>query len=209
MFSSLSRDYFRVTMYTNSSPMNLAHVTVTVQDIIWDEFLICQDNILFITFNSLHSKDELQEGIKADELIVSNNKAAALISSCINKNQHIYGSEITKNVNKLSISSYKEGGIVTLRKMELRKPKCVQKLYINGYLLSLFVKTLQQSALYRRSVITNFKECLKRKGKMSQQNRIMEFSMKLVFPHKQVIDFAWYVESYCFLHVLYHLNCCL
>jgi hypothetical protein len=170
--------------------MNLVHVTVTVQDIIWDELLISQDNILFITFNSLNSKGELQEGIKADELIVSDNKATALISSCINKNQ-IYGSEITKNVKKLSISSFEEGGIVTLRKLELRKPKCVQKLYINGYLLSLFVKTLQQSALYRRSVITNFKECLKKKGKMSQRNGIMEFRMKLVFPHKQVIDFAW------------------
>jgi hypothetical protein len=180
---------------------------VTVQDIIWDKFLISQDNILFITFNRLNSKGELQEGIKADELIVSNNKAAALMS-CINKNKHIYGSDITKNVNKLTISSYEEGGIVTLPKLELRKPKCVQKLYINGYLLSLFVKMLQQSALYRRSVITNFKECLKKKGKMSQQNGIMEFSMKLLFPHKQVIDFMWYVESYCFLHVLCHLNFC-
>lgn len=182
--------------------MNLVHVTVTVQDIIWDEFLISQDNILFITFNSLNSKGELQEGIKAHELIVSKNKATT--SSCINKNQHIHGSEITKHVNKLSISSYEEEGIVSLRKLELRKPKCVQKLYINGYLLSLFVKTLQQSALYRRSVMTNFKECLKKKGKMSQQNGIMEFSMKLVLPHKQVIDFAWYVESCCFLHVLSH-----
>jgi len=190
-------------MYTNSSPMNLVHVTVAVQDIIWDEFLISQDSILFITSNSLNSKGELHEGIKADELIVSSNKAAALISSCINKNQHIYGSEITKSVNKLRISSFEEGGIVTLRKLELRKPKCVQKLYINGYLLSLFVTTLQQSALYRRSVITNFKECLKKKGKMSQQNGIMEFRMKLVFPHKQVIDFAWYVESLfsCFISV--------
>ena len=188
--------------------MNLVHVNVMVQDIIWDEFMISQDNILFITLNSLNSKGELQEGIKADELIVSKNKAAAIISSCIHKNQHIYGSEIIKNVNKLSISFYEEGGIVTLRKLELGKPKCVQKLYINGYLLSLFVKTLQQSALYRRSVITNFKECLKKKGKMPHKNGIMEFNLKLAFPHKQVIDFAWYVESYCFLHVLPHLNFC-
>jgi hypothetical protein len=164
---------------------------VTVQDIIWDEFLISQDNVVFVTFNCLSSKGELQEGIKASELMVSKDKAAALISSCINKNQHIYESQITKNVNKLSISSFEEGNIVSLRKLELRKPKCVRKLYINGYLLSIFVKTLQQSALYRRSVMANFKECLKKKGKMSQQNGILEFCMKLVFPHKQVIDFAW------------------
>lgn len=182
--------------------MNSVHVTVMVQDIIWDEFLISQDNILFITFNSLNSKGELQEIIEANELIVADHEGAALFSSCINKDQHIYGSEITKSVRKLNTSSY---DIVTLRQLELRKPKCVQKLYINGYLLSLFVKTLQQSAVYRRSVITNFKECLQKTGKISQQNGIMEFSMMLLYPHKQVIDFSWYVES-CFLHVLPYQN---
>ena len=190
-------------MCMNSSTMNFVHVTVKVQDIIWDEFLISQDHVLFITFNSQNNKGELLESIRANELIVTQHKGAALITPYTNKDQYIYESEIMESVNKLNISSYEEEDIVTLRKLELKKPKCVQKLYINGYLLSLFVKMLQQSSVYRRSAITNFRECLKKMGKISQQTSIMEFSMKLVYPHKQIIDFAWYVEA-CFPDVLCH-----
>lgn len=177
--------------------MKLIRVIVMVQDIPWDELLISQDDVLFITFNNQHSNSdvahlELIESIKANELM-SQHEGSTLIESNINNMQDINGQNITEKVNKLHISSHEKGDTNTLQAEEFRIPQCVQKLCINGYLLSLFVKTLQLSAVYRRSVLTNLKKCIKKTGRISHPSGIMKVNMKLVCPHKHIIDFAWYV----------------
>jgi hypothetical protein len=179
--------------------MKLVHVTVMVEDIIWDEFLISEDRVLFITFNRQCSNndighlEELLESIKANESVVSHHKGATLIESNINNVQHINGQDSMEKVNKSDISFCVEGDTDMLQKQKLRIPKYVMKLCINGHILSLFVKTLQQSAVYRKSVVTNFKECTKKMGIVSQPSGMVKVNMKLVCPHKAIIDYAWYV----------------
>jgi hypothetical protein len=133
------------------------------------------------------------EIIKANELIMSQQEGFALIKSITNNIQHISRQNITEKVNKLDISSREKDDTNALQAEEYRIPQCVQKLCINGYLLSLFVKTLQLSAVYRRSVLTNFKKCIKNTGRISRLSGIMKVSVKLVYPRKHIIDLAWYV----------------
>jgi hypothetical protein len=178
--------------------MELVHVTVMVQDIVWDEFLISQDGILFITFNSQHSNNDVAhlepiESTEANKLTISQHEGSTQIKCNINNIQHVNGENITEKVNKLESSSHEKGDNNTLQEEEFRIPKCVQKLYISGYLLSLFVRTLQLSAVYRRSVVTNFKKCSKRTGTISHPSSIVKVNMKLVCPRSHIIDFAWYV----------------
>jgi hypothetical protein len=177
--------------------MKLIHVTVTVRGQIWDEFLISQDRILFITFSSqINSSDfahlELLESIEAEDLITFEHKCATSIKSN-NSILNFSGQDIMEKVNKLDISSQEEGDTHMLREQKFKTPKCVQKLYIDGYILSLFVKTLQRSEVYRRSVVANYKECTRKMGRIPHPSGIIKVNMKLVCPRKHMIDFSWYV----------------
>lgn len=173
--------------------MKLIHVTVMVEGQIWDEFLISQDHVLFITFSSSgFTHLELWESIEAKELIMLEHKCATPLKSN-NSVLNISGQDIMEKVNKLDISSSEEGDTDMFWEQKIKIPRCVQKLYINGYLLSLFVKTLQRSEVYRRSVVKHFKECIRKTGRMSHPSGIIKVNMKLVCPRKHIIDFLWYV----------------
>ncbi|PNF36987.1 hypothetical protein B7P43_G08043 [Cryptotermes secundus] len=171
--------------------MKLIHVTVMVQGQIWDEILISQDHVLFITFRSSDFAHlELWESIKAKELIMLEHKCATPLKFN-NSILNINGQDIMEKVNKLDISSHEEGDTDMLSEQKFKISRCVQKLYINGYLLSLFVKTLQRSEVYRRSVVKHFKECIGKTGRISHPSGIIKVNMKLVCPHKHIIDFSW------------------
>lgn len=178
--------------------MKRIHVTVTVRGQIWDEFLISQDRLLFITFSSQYNSNdfahlELLESTEAKELIMFEHKCATPIKSN-NSILNISGQDIMEKVNKLDISSH-EGDTHMLQEQKFETPRCVQKLNIDGYILSLFVKTLQRSEEYRRSVVTNYKECIRKMGRISHPSGIIKVNMKLVCPHKHIIDFSWYVYT--------------
>lgn len=175
--------------------MKCIHVIVMVQDIVWDEFIFSQEDVLFLTFNNQYSNSDVAylKLIKANKLIMSQYEVSTLMNSIVNNMKHINGQNIPEKVNKLDITSHEKGNTNTLKAQECRTPQCVQKLCINGYLLSLFVKTLRLSAVYRKSVLTNFKKYIKKTGRISQLSDIMKVNMKLVCPYKHIIDFTWYV----------------
>lgn len=177
--------------------MKLIHVTVTVQGQIWDEFQISQDRVLFITYSSQYNDNdfahtELLKNIEVKQLITFEHKCAIPINSN-NSVLNISGQDIMEKVNKLDISSHEESDTHMLWEQKFETQRCVQKQYVDGYILSLFVKTLQRSEVYRRSVVTNFTECIRKMGRISHPSGIIKVNMKLVCPRKHIIDFSWYV----------------
>ncbi|KAJ4448967.1 hypothetical protein ANN_00359 [Periplaneta americana] len=161
------------------------HVTVFVHGKVWDTFTVSKDEVVFTNNNYSNNDVSYSRELETTEANVYTSADARIKERNIGNGQNI-----VEKINKLDISSHLEGDCSILPKKSTEL-KWTHNLYINGYLLSLFIKTLLQSSVYRRYVIANFKECNKRRGLLLHPSGIVRVNIKLVHPRKNIIDFAW------------------
>ncbi|KAJ9576170.1 hypothetical protein L9F63_006992, partial [Diploptera punctata] len=160
--------------------MDVLQVSVRVKNNIWDHFIILNDGVVFCDIDEEETAPAHLQHIKSStsKQLCKNNVSI----QCVKNRQKNNGQEILEKVNKLDISSHGDGCSNTT--IIYRQHKNIPKLYTSGYFLSLFIKTLQRSAVYRRHVLARFQGLLKNTGPL-------QLNIKIVEPHKEIIDYAW------------------
>ncbi|PSN31555.1 hypothetical protein C0J52_24999 [Blattella germanica] len=156
--------------------MERLEVSVTVKNTIWDQFIISTEEIVFVECNSNleNNSTQLKKPVKITQLYTRHIFDEKVTHIGLPQEN---GQDVLDRMHELDISTHLEG-ISNIRKTDKsRQHNIIPKLYVNGYLLSIFVRTLKLSRFYRKRVFTRFKTLLKK-------IRPLHINITLVEQHK-------------------------